>query len=180
MVGNAMMLAQGTLQSRCTRAALTLLIVAALGADPPPYVLEGKVVRIADGDTLTILEGPNAQHRIRLFGIDAPAKGQAFGTKAQRALADKVFSKTIRVEVVQIDRYGREVGRIYLGDRFINAEMVRDGFAWRYPQFDLAREFSRLETDAREHKRGLWADAHPVPPWEFRREKRQPAAPLHP
>jgi endonuclease YncB( thermonuclease family) len=92
----------------------------------------GKVVAIADGDTLTVLDVANTQHTIRLAGIDAPEKRQAFGTKAPEALAAKVFGKAVRVDVVEIDRYHREVGRIYMGDRFINLEMVRDGFAWRY------------------------------------------------
>jgi len=129
--------------------------------------------RLTDGDTLTVLDSDNVQHKIRLHGIDAPEKGQAFGTKSQAALATKVFSQTVRVEVIDVDRYRREVGRIYLGDRFINLEMVRDGFAWRYPQYDKPGEFSAAESAAREHGRGLWADPHPVPHWEFRRAKRQ-------
>jgi micrococcal nuclease len=79
----------------------------------------------------------------------------------------------VRVEVTSVDRYRREVGRIYLGDRFINLEIVQDGFAWRYPQYDKAGEFTAVETDAREHERGLWADPHPIPPWEFRKAKRE-------
>jgi endonuclease YncB( thermonuclease family) len=93
-------------------------------------------VKIADGDTLTILDASNEQHKIRLAGIDAPEKGQPFGTKAREALAGKVFGQAVRVEVIDVDRYRREVGRIYLGERFVNMEMVRDGFAWRYVTYD--------------------------------------------
>ena len=83
---------------------------------------------------------------IRLAAIDVPEKGQPFGTKAREQLAGKVFGRSaVRVEVIDVDRYHREVGRIYLGERFINAELVREGFAWRYPQYDKASEF----TDAR-------------------------------
>jgi len=81
------------------------------------------------------------------------------------------FRQTVRVEVIDVDRYRPEVGRICLGDRFINMEMVRDGFAWRYVQFDKPREFTPPEADAREHQRGLWADPNPKP-WEWRRAKR--------
>jgi micrococcal nuclease len=123
--------------------------------------------------SLTILDGRNTQHKIRLAGIDAPEKGQAFGTKSRASLAEKVFRRIVRVEVIDVDRYRREVGRIYLGERFINLEMVRDGFAWRYVQYDKPGEFTAAESDAREHHRGLWADAHPMPPWEFRRLKRE-------
>ncbi len=138
----------------------------------PHYQLLGRVVAIADGDTLTVLDGSNAQHKIRLAGNDAPEKGQPFGTKAREALADKVFKQTVRVEVIDSDRYGREVGRIYVGERFINSEMVRDGFAWRYVTYDKLGEFTAAEADAREHSRGLWADRDRVPPWEWRRARR--------
>jgi endonuclease YncB( thermonuclease family) len=138
------------------------------------YELTGEVVKIADGDTLTVLDGSNTQHKIRLAGIDAPEKGQAFGTKSRESLAAKVFRKNVRIEVIDVDRYHREVGRIYLGDSFINLEMVNDGFAWRYPQYDKPGEFTEAEQEAREHGRGLWADPHPIPPWDWRRSHRRP------
>lgn len=142
-------------------------------AAKPHYDLAGEVVAIADGDTLTILDDAKTQHKIRLAGIDAPEKGQAFGTKARENLAGRVFRKTVRIEVIDVDRYRREVGRIFLGDRFINMEMVRDGFAWRYVQYDKPGEFTAAENDAREHRRGLWAEPNPTPPWEWRKVKRQ-------
>ena len=70
-------------------------------------------------------------------------------------MAAKVFGKIVRVEVVNIDRYKREVGQIYLGDRFINVEMARDGFAWRYVRYDKAGEFTDAEHEVREKRRGL-------------------------
>jgi endonuclease YncB( thermonuclease family) len=158
------------------RAILIGIVLAAVSfaiAAKPHYTLTGKVVAIADGDTLTVLDDSKTQHKIRLAGIDAPEKGQAFGNKSREAIGDKVFQQTVRVEVIDIDRYKREVGRIFLGERFINMEMVRDGFAWRYVQYDKRGEFAAAETDAREHRRGLWADPNPVPPWEWRKAKRQ-------
>jgi endonuclease YncB( thermonuclease family) len=88
---------------------LALVLLAALpgfnfAAKPEPYTLTGKVLKIADGDTLTVLDGSNTQHKIRLAGIDAPEKGQPFGTKARENLAGKVFGQTVRVEVIDIDR----------------------------------------------------------------------------
>ena len=74
--------------------------------------------------------------------------------------------------MIDVDRYKREVGRIYIGGRFINDEMVRDGFAWRYVQYDKPGEFTSAENDAREKQRGLWVDKDPVPPWDWRRHKR--------
>jgi endonuclease YncB( thermonuclease family) len=76
-------------------------------------------------------------------------------------------------EFLIFDRYKRQVGRIYLGERFINMEMVRDGFAWRYVQYDKPGEFIAAETEARAARRGLWADKDPVPPWEWRKMKRR-------
>jgi micrococcal nuclease len=92
-------------------------------------------------------------------------------TAAGTNRAAKVFANVVRVEVVDIDRYHREVGRIYRGDRFIDLERVRDGFAWRYVRYDKAGEFTDAEREAREKRHGLWADPNPVPPWEYRREK---------
>jgi endonuclease YncB( thermonuclease family) len=142
-------------------------------AGKPHYEISGEVVKIADGDTLTVLDGSNSQHKIRLAGIDAPEKGQPFGTKARESLAGKVFNQTVRVEVIDVDRYKREVGRIFLSERFINMEMVRGGFAWRYIRYDKPGEFTAAEADAREHGRGLWADKNPMAPWDWRKMKRE-------
>jgi endonuclease YncB( thermonuclease family) len=147
------------------------LTVAVAVAAKPPYTLSGKVVALTDGDSLTIEDDAKTPHKIRLAGIDAPELAQAFGTKARDALAEKVSGKVVRVEVIDIDRYKQEVGRMYLGARFINMEMVRDGFAWRFIRFDLPGEFKAAEADARAHKRELWTDPHPLPPWQFRRQK---------
>lgn len=127
----------------------------------PHYTLTGKVVAISDGDTLTVLDDAKTQHKIRLAGIDAPEKGQAIGSKAREALGDKVFQQSIHIEVIDIDRYKREVGRIYPGERFVNREMVLDGLVWRYVQYDKPGEFTSAESDAREHRRGLWLDPDP-------------------
>jgi endonuclease YncB( thermonuclease family) len=132
----------------------------------------GRVVSVADGDTLTVLDSQDRQHRIRLYGIDAPEKAQPFGSQAKKSLSGKVFGATVRVDVVDVDRYGRQVGRVYFGNRLINLEQVREGYAWRYTQFDRHHEFDRAEAEARRSRRGLWSAPHPIPPWEFRREQR--------
>lgn len=108
-----------------------------------PFVAETTAIR------------PAAAMCERESATDTVAKGHAFGTKAREALGIKVFGKIVRVEVVDVDRYRREVRRIYLGDRFINLEIVRDGFAWRYVRYDNAGEFTDAERESREHRRGL-------------------------
>jgi endonuclease YncB( thermonuclease family) len=143
------------------------------GRSTPGDVVVGRVVSIADGDTLTVLDESDSQHRIRLYGIDAPEKAQPFGQQSKKNLASKVFGATVHVEIVDIDRYGREVGRIYLGGRLINLEQVRDGYAWRYTEYDRHHEFEAAEAEARRHRRGLWSVPHPTPPWEFRRAERK-------
>ena len=110
--------------------------------------------------------------KVRLAGTDAPERRQAFGRKAKETLSALVFGRTVRVVEVDRDRYGRLVGRVYRGNLDVNAEMVRRGMAWVYRKYTRDRELYRLEDDARAARRGLWADAHPVPPWEYRRKQR--------
>jgi endonuclease YncB( thermonuclease family) len=157
-------------------AALRLFVVVlAFYAEPDakPHELTGKVVHIADGDTLTVLDTNKVQHKIRLSGIDAPEKSQAFGNKAKEALAEKVHEKTVRVLWKEKDRYGRIVGDVHFGDRDINREMVHDGFAWWYRQYaPKSKALEQAEAEAKKEKRGLWHDKDPEPPWEFRKQER--------
>jgi endonuclease YncB( thermonuclease family) len=154
------------------RPTLLLCLLATPTLAAPPATLTGKVVSVHDGDTLTVLDAGNTQHKIRLHGIDAPETKQAFGNVARKALADLVFGNEVDVEVIEKDRYDREVGKVHVGGRYVNSEMVRQGLAWRYEQYDKKNEFGGLEDDARKHRRGLWADAHPVAPWEWRKSER--------
>jgi endonuclease YncB( thermonuclease family) len=133
--------------------------------------LSGKVVRIADGDTVTILVGDH-QVRICLFGIDAPERGQDYSRKSKEALADLVFEKDVRVVVHDKDRYGSTVGDIYVGDTFVNEKMIKDGWAWNYARYSKSKHYAELEREAREAKRGLWAGKHPMPPWDYRAQER--------
>jgi endonuclease YncB( thermonuclease family) len=138
----------------------------------------GKVIHIADGDTLTVLDRENAQYKVRLHGIDAPEKAQAFGTKAKEALAEKVHEKTVRVVWKERDRYGRTVGDVWLpdrsGERNINIEMVQEGYAWWYRAYaPHSKALEQAEARARTERLGLWRDREPEPPWEFRKKERE-------
>jgi len=130
----------------------------------------GRVVGVADGDTVTILLESNRTQRIRLAGIDAPEKSQAFGTRAKQALSDKVFNRTVTVTSNSTDRYHRWVCDIHLENRWINQEMVEEGWAWWYHQYSTSKILAQAETEAQAQKRGLWADPQPQPPWDFRRK----------
>lgn len=140
------------------------------------FALEGKVIAIADGDTLTILTTEKQQIKIRLAGIDTPERKQAFGTQAKQALSTKVFGKTVRVKDNGQDQYKRTLGDIYLGDRWINLEMVSEGFAWHYKAYSKDQKLALAEINARKVKAGLWNDASPIPPWEFRKSSKSDRA----
>ena len=141
--------------------------------------LTGHVVRVSDGDTIVVLDSGNAQHKIRLTGIDAPERGQAYGTKSKDYLSDSVAGKFVVVEYEKRDRYERILGKVLLSDQDMNLEQIRAGLAWHYKKYQdeqtpADRElYSEAEIEAREAKRGLWYDAEPVPPWEYRQIKRK-------
>ena len=144
--------------------------------------LRGKVVGIADGDTLTLLTGRREQVRIRLSDIDAPERRQPYGTRARQMLADLVFGKPARIEVRDTDRYGRTVGRVFVAEQDVNAAMVRLGGAWVYRRYSDDAVLLRLEQEAQVQRRGLWAlpEAERVPPWEWRTAKREHREPMSP
>jgi endonuclease YncB( thermonuclease family) len=136
--------------------------------------ITGRVVGIADGDTLTVLDAARQQTRVRLAEIDAPESHQPYGSRAKQALSDLAFGKSVRVVVQDTDRYGRTVGRIYAEFVDVNAEMVRQGAAWVYRQYNRDTSLLRLEQEARDARRGLWAlpEAERTPPWEWRAAER--------
>ena len=137
--------------------------------------LRGKVVSIADGDTITVLDADKVQHRIRLEGIDAPEKKQAFGTKSKERMTEKVAGQEVVVQWTKKDQYGRILGDVRLGKRHINLEMVQDGLAWHFKQYSKSKELAEAEEAARKAKKGLWLDKEPTPPWEFRKAEREAA-----
>jgi endonuclease YncB( thermonuclease family) len=149
---------------------LFLALFAVASAKAAEYT--GKVVAIADGDTLTLLVD-HRQLKIRLAEIDTPERGQPYGSRAKEVLSKLAFGKRARVVVVDRDRYGRTVGRVYVGDMDVNAEMVRRGAAWVYRKYAKDPALFALEAEARKAKRGLWGlpEAERVPPWEWRRRK---------
>lgn len=143
------------------------------GSPLPEFGLTGRVVRVADGDTLSVLDRNNRQHKIRLHGIDTPEREQRYGKAAWDALADMVDGKTVNIVVLGEDSYGRTDGTIYLGDRNINIAMVAGGHAWWYRYYaPNDRLLAATEEQAREERRGLWAQPDPVPPWDWRRQQR--------
>ena len=141
--------------------------------------LSGRVVGVADGDTITVLDTDQIQHKIRLAGIDAPEKGQPFGKRSKESLSELVFDKQVTVDTGKRDRYGREVGKVLVNGQDVNLVQVDRGMAWFYRFYKLEQSaddrklYDAAEAVARAEKRGLWRDADPTPPWDFRHQKRQ-------
>lgn len=132
--------------------------------------ITGKVVSVADGDTVTLLTEANEQVKVRLEAIDAPEKKQAFGTKSREALATIVAGKQVTVDVTGRDRYRRTLGWMILDGKNINRRMVAAGWAWQFIRYNQDPSIARLQESAKKARRGLWADSSaPIPPWEYRK-----------
>lgn len=131
------------------------------------------VVSITDGDTFTCLTAEKRQIKVRLAEIDTPEKAQPYGQKSRQALADLVFQKPVRLNVVSKDRYGRTIARVDQAGHDVNRELVSLGAAWVYRQYNRDKTLLAVEASAREAQRGLWSlpEADRIPPWEWRRSK---------
>lgn len=141
--------------------------------------LSGWVVSVADGDTVTVLDAQKVQHKVRLSGIDAPEKSQAFGQRSKDHLSDLVFGQTVEVDFNKTDRYGRLVGKVVVQGQDANLQQLHAGLAWHYKEYEREqppeerKRYAQAEDDARAQRVGLWKDPQPIPPWEFRRAQRQ-------
>lgn len=138
--------------------------------------LEGTCVGVSDGDSFH-LELPGGERvRVRLFGIDAPEREQEYALQARKMLGRLIYSKVIRVEVMDIDKYGRYVGKVYAGARYVNRYMLKRGMAWLYCHYAGRDELLvSAEASARVAGRGIWASASPLRPRNFRSGKRKVA-----
>jgi endonuclease YncB( thermonuclease family) len=139
--------------------------------------LDGHVIHVADGDTITVLDAKHQQLRVRIGGIDAPERRQAFSKQSTEHLSSMVRRQIVRVEWHKKDRYGRLVGTVYVKGQDVGLEQVRAGLAWHYKRYDKEQtpeermRYADAETDARAHRIGLWQDKQPVPPWDWRRSR---------
>lgn len=136
--------------------------------------IQGKVIRVLDGDTIEVLQDKQDKKpvRIRLANIDAPEKKQAFGRWSANQLKALLAAQPVTVTYTQRDRYGRIIGRVFTtngtdASRF----MVKSGAAWVYERYNADESLPALQREAQEQKRGLWTDSNPVPPWEWRHKQ---------
>lgn len=155
------------------RALLCLLpwfaIVAAAAPVGGAPRLAGTVVGIADGDTVD-LRLDSGMIRVRLHAVDAPEHDQPYGRAARRELSRLVYLRKVEVEPIEQDQYDRLVGRLWLGDLDVNAELLRLGAAWVYRRYAREPEYCAYEHAARALEHGLWGlpTIPPVAPWEWR------------
>jgi micrococcal nuclease len=159
------------------RTLLTLLSLITLATAQPQEgdTILGKCVSVTDADTISLLVDKSV-YKIRLSGIDAPERGQEYGTKATQALASKVKGKQLTVEVAGYDRYRRMLGKLMLDGESIEFWLLRNGWAWQYVKYDQSEELRLAQQQAKQDGVGLWAGeangVKPMPPWEYRDRKR--------
>ena len=155
---------------------LLLIFVLFLSNIVNAKTIEGLVVGVADGDTITVLDQQKNTYKIRLQGIDAPEKKQAFGEKSKQSLHDLVHGKQVRIEYDKEDKYGRIVGKITLDELDICLQQLVLGMAWHYKKYQNEQSvadrvvYNDAELKSKSLKLGLWADETPMPPWEFRKK----------
>ena len=148
--------------------------------------LTGRVVLVTSGDAIIILGSANARHTIRLHGIDAPESGQAYSNESKEHLSGSVAGKFVVVEYDKRDRYERILGKVLLKDQDMNLEQIRAGLGWHYKKHQNEQttadrvKYSDAEREARMENLGLWHDANPVPPWDYRKAKRKQMKAMEP
>jgi endonuclease YncB( thermonuclease family) len=156
-------------------AVLAVALLPSVGAE----TIRGRVVSVADGDTLTIL----VDHRttiVRLDGIDAPEKGQPFGQAAKRQISDLAFDRTATATCSKVDRYRRHVCAVSVEGEDVGLHLIASGHAWVFIRYAhelpavRRAQYEVAERAARDERRGLWRDASPMPPWEWRHVRQPP------
>lgn len=137
-----------------------------------------KIVHIADGDTLTVLGPDKKTYKIRLQGIDAPEKNQPFGRACKEALTRLTDQQSAEVEAFKQDRYGRIVAEVRVNGKDLALEQIKAGCGWHYKAYAQEqtageqKSYAQAEKQARAAERGLWQDAKPIAPWDFRKQQR--------
>ena len=165
------------LPSRLTITVFALITIHSATAAP----LTGRIVSIADGDTVTLLDASLQQHKIRLSGIDAPEKRQPFGNRSRLHLGALVFGRQVTADCPKTDRYKRAVCRIDVDGVDANLAQVEAGMAWHYKAYSREQSpadrwrYTKTEDRARQARQGLWADRAPVAPWDFRKARKTSA-----
>jgi endonuclease YncB( thermonuclease family) len=159
-----------------TMCRLSILLCIILGSLPSTcFALTGKVISVADGDTITVLDSSNQTHKIRLYGIDCPEKRQAYGKAAKKHTSQLTYRKIANVKEYDTDRYGRTVGVVTVDGVNVNESLIDNGYAWQYRKYckaSFCNDWLALEADAQMAQVGLWKDSNAQAPWEWRKDRR--------
>ena len=135
--------------------------------------LNGKVVKVSDGDTFTLLLENNSTVRIRLHGVDAPEMkgGQPYSRVSREYLSGMIAGKQVTVAVKDTDRYGRYIGVVSTTTiKDVNLKMIESGMAWHYSYYDNTPAYIKAQKRARQDKKGLWKDKNPINPYQWRKK----------
>lgn len=133
--------------------------------------LTGKIIKVIDGDTVTLLDNNGKKRKIRLDGIDCPETGQEYGEEATRYVEKIAMSKCVCVEIKGTDIYNRTLGIIYVDDLNINEQLLTKGLAWVY-KYNKDPAYHQLERKAREKKKNIWSNPNSVDPSTWRKNKK--------
>jgi len=142
-------------------------------------VIRGRCVAVSDGDTFKVLATGRELLQIRVAWIDCPELEQAFGYRAKQATSELVFGKEVELRPHTIDRYGRTVAMVLVDGRDVGLELIKEGLAWVYDHYlpeaspEIQAQYPAAENAARDSRLGLWVDSNPLPPWEYRKAKRE-------
>lgn len=154
--------------------AFALLPSTAFSADE---TMNAKVKRVIDGDSILVVDDNDVQYEAQLEGIDAPEIKQEFGKESMETLTKLLKDQKVKLTWGSKDTYDRLLAQVYLDDKHINHEMLRLGMAWHFKRYNKSEELAKLEMEAKQAKKGLWAQPSPVAPWDYRKENKAPDKP---
>ena len=155
-------------------AEFTFLVSSTLSADE---TMEAKVKRVIDGDSILVVDSNEMEFEAQLEGIDAPEMKQEFGKESLEALTKMLKDQKVKLTWKSKDTYDRLLAQVYLEDKHINIEMLRSGMAWHFKRYNKSEELAKIELEAKQAKKGLWAKESPVAPWDYRKENKAPDKP---
>jgi endonuclease YncB( thermonuclease family) len=142
-------------------------------------VLQGQVVRVADGDTVTLIDQQQNEYKLRLAYIDAPEKAMPYGDEAKRHLTQLLQQQTVEAHIDDVDNYGRGVARIVKDGQDVNYAQIARGYAWHYQQYARKTQdgaaferYAKAQGQAQQKHIGLWQEGNPTPPWQWRQAQR--------
>ena len=158
-------------------------VLVLLSTDAAAYDLNGRVIAVSDGDTVKLLTADNQTYKIRLAGIDAPEKKQAFGSESKKALSNCAEGKAATIDGNKKDRYGRIVGKVIVAGVDCNLRQIQLGMAWHYKKYEKEQDvedrsrYAHEEYLAQKSRIGLWTDTAVLAPWDYRKLRKEAVKP---